>query len=135
MKSEPMERRKTLVEAVAEHWAELEAGGHVKLSLNDVQHPRDAPEFTEIVMAWPVGQVEDFAWSHPDGSRVHAQIIVHDDGSDFVELHRDQYDPAAGVGATAMHMAIETPLPTIALVLGIVLLLGALSDDDDDDGE
>lgn len=53
-----------------------------------------------------------------DGSRIH--VHAYHDGRRVV--HRDQYDPARGIGPLIAHLAADTPLGILALIGGAVWL-------------
>jgi hypothetical protein len=98
--------------AVRANWRALKLGRRVRLAAGTVQHPRDSERFRPLLLAWPVGQTCNYGWSLDDGSRIHAHCF---DGG-VIELHRDRWDPAAGVVPAIMHGALETPIGR-ALVL------------------
>jgi hypothetical protein len=84
-------------------------------------HPEMAG-FHLLDLAEPNGQVDDWALSLRDGSRIH--IHVHADGS--MVAHRDQWDPGSGVGAALKHFFLETRVgPLVGLAAAGVAAIWA----------
>lgn len=82
-------------------------------------HP-SASGFVTPALAEPAGQVADYVLALPDGTRVH----VHDMGADGLLAHRET-DPGRSLIAAVVHVATETKLGRICLVVGgLSLLLG-----------
>lgn len=94
-------------------WPDLEQ--HGRLPAPRELPPLAASGFSLSSWAEPCGQTCDWALSLPDESRIH--IHEYADGSRVV--HRDQYDPNAGLGSSAKHFVFET-------VTGRFLTLGVI---------
>lgn len=96
-------------------WGHLSAGQKIVAS----PHLPAVAEsgFEEIQIAHPVGQLRDWGFSMPDGSRVH----VHEYADGRRVVHRDQHDPKRSLGAALAHLFQETPYG-IAIGVGLVLL-------------
>src|SRR5689334_8988766 len=91
------------------HWARLRAG--VKIELAFDVHP-GAHGFRRIRFADRVGQLEDWALSLADGSRLHLWLMP--DGRWI--MHRDAIDPARGPIQAAMHILMESRAGKLLLV-------------------
>ena len=107
--------------AVRQNWRALKLGRRVRLAAGTVQHPSESERFRPLLLAWPVGQTCNFGWSLTDGSRIHAHCF---EGGAIV-LHRDRWDPSAGIVPAIMHGAFETPIGRALVVRSVVGLHAA----------
>lgn len=93
------------------YWPKLCAGERLEVRFE--AHPQQLG-FRRLAFAEGHGQLEDWALSLPDGSRLHLWYMP---GGGWV-LHRDAIDPARGPLHAAAHVATATRL-------GRAVLLGA----------
>jgi hypothetical protein len=104
-------------EVVRELWPRLVRGEKIHVAQIGLEHPGDRPDlFTNPRGAWPDGQRCDFVWRLSDGSRIHAQCYGEGERV-TIRLHRDHWDPEAGLVPAVLHFFVETPL---GRVLGLV---------------
>jgi len=98
------------LDVIVEHWPRLVAGETFAVPEWLVPHP--AIEGFQRIAGLPAGQVDDWALSYSDKSRVHVHVLA--DGS--YRVHRDAHDPNSGVGEWILHALTETPLgPSLGL--------------------
>jgi len=96
------------------YWSALCAGKKIQIPFR--QHPATLG-FQRIALAEYVGQVENWALSLQDGSRLHLWLLA--DGR-WV-MHRDPTDPARGPVHAALHLLTETRVgPVLLLGLAVV---------------
>lgn len=81
-------------------------------------HPEYAG-FAQIGIAENHGQINNYAVSFADGSRLH----IHEYQDGRLVAHRDKYDPDKGVINTALHFFTET---NVGKVAGICLIVAAI---------
>lgn len=109
------------VQWIAANWPALKHGR--KLVAPAWLPPARAAGFRPISVATPEGQCADWALPYDDGSRVH----VHEFPDGSRNVHRDQYNPDAGLGHMALHLLTETDVgPVLAGVLIVVLVARSL---------
>ncbi|HEX6039314.1 hypothetical protein [Longimicrobium sp.] len=94
------------------NWTSLTSGAKI-FAPGSLAPPQEVG-FMALPFAHPVGQVKDWGMSLADGSRIH----VHEFANGTRVVHRDQHDPAAGVGPALAHLMHETPYGKLALGIG-----------------
>ncbi|MBK7537539.1 MAG: hypothetical protein IPI49_19645 [Myxococcales bacterium] len=104
------------------NWEALCLGRKIEI---DLRTDPQSIGFQKLGLAEPNGQREDWALRLEDGSRLHLWVMP--DGRHIV--HRDRYDPAAGLSSMLQHFFSETALggAVVAglLVVGVTRLLSA----------
>jgi len=85
-------------------------------------HPRECG-FTRLEIAEPAGQVDDYACSSTDGSRIHVHVFA--DGR--LVVHRDRFDPDASPLHAAQHVMSETSFGPLLVASGIVLAIAGIA--------
>lgn len=103
------------------HWGRLCAGEKIAFTFR--RHHPQALGFRRITLAEQVGQLEDWALSMDDGSRLHLWLMR--DGRWI--MHRDAIDPARGPVAAIVHAATESSLGKVLLFAALVVGVGALA--------
>lgn len=105
-------------------WYDIERarflGGVERDAPPTLPHPATVPEMTPLAFAEPRGQVADWGFGLPDGSRLHVQGWP--DGRLIV--HRDKWNPARGWVSAGVHIATETVAGGILLSV-LTGILGA----------
>jgi hypothetical protein len=101
------------------HWERLVAGERIELVFH--LHP-EALGFKRLAIAEPNGQVQDWAMSLSDGSRLHLWYMP--DGRWI--MHRDAVDPDRGPLHAAVHVATATRVGKALLLGAAVFGLGSL---------
>lgn len=92
-------------------WPSLIRKGRVCVPAG-LPHPSLAG-FERPWLAEPAGQVADWTYSLPDGSRLHAH--EYEDGG--LVVHRDALDPNQGIARAAGHLVSETSLGRAGFLL------------------
>lgn len=104
---------------IRQNWQALERGE--KLIVSDwwwLGHPSRWPQLFTRGTGWPVGQDSDYMMALQDGSRIHVQCFTAKDGTAQLRMHRDRWDPDAGLAELVLHALGETPVgPLAALAL------------------
>lgn len=110
-------RRATTVQHPA--WDALRRGRTLPVSV----HPSELPgTWRRLGEAEPHGQIEDWACSMPDGSRLHVHVFP--DGR--MSVHRDRWDPDRSALHRAFHVALETTAGRLGLAITAARVLGWL---------
>ena len=113
---------------ISTNWSVLATGQKLRAPVW-LPHPRYSG-LERTSLAEPVGQVEDWAISCSDGSRIH--VHEYNDGSMFV--HRDETDPQRGPVEAVWHWLTESTSGKVALTAaGIIVAAKALSAMSDED--
>ncbi len=100
-------------------WQRLCAGEKIEFVFGT--HPQ-WHGFQRLSLAEPNGQVEDWAMSLEDGSRLHLWLMP--DGRWI--MHRDSIDPARGPIHAAVHVATATKVGKAVLLTAAIVGIGSL---------
>ena len=105
---------------IRQNFRRLRAGAKVRVP-HWLPHPHHAG-FKQLELAEDHGQIDDYAKSLSDGSRIH--VHVHRDGT--MVAHRDKYDPDHSPGRAVAHVLFETVAGVVILTVGGVAVVGGL---------
>ena len=109
-------------EWLAPRWPELVNGAHLEVA-PELPHPaKDAWPWERIPIAEPHGQIDDWALSLSDGSRLHVHVF-----EDRTTVHRDAIDPAGGPLAALRHYVNEGRTAPAVMGAGLVAATVAIA--------
>lgn len=100
----------------------LQGGDRIFVLARELPHPAYCEGFKKVD-GWPDGQRCDWALRLDDGSRIHVQCYLDQNGVEKYRIHRDKWDPSLGLESWLMHALFETPAgPAIGILASVLVV-------------